>query len=96
MTMTFKEYLLNEVMVDVDPADAAGTINATKKALRNPERAEKEALKKNVDDQREVSMNKDDPNSSEKMRIIKMKQQVMRNEKRLAKKQEAANMKAGM
>ncbi len=93
--MTFREYLL-EVMVDVDPADAAGTMNATKKALRNPERAEKEALKKNVDDQREVSQNKDDPMSSEKMRIIKMKQQVMRNEKRLAKKQESAAKQAGV
>ena len=93
--MTFREYLL-EVMVDVDPNDAAGTMNATKKALRNPERASKEALKNNIDDQRTVQQNKDDPNSSEKLRIIKMKQQIMRNEQRLKKKEDSAAQKAGV
>jgi len=96
MTITFKEYLLNEVMVDVDPEDAAGTMNATKKALRNPDRASKEALKNNVDDQRTVQQNKDDPNSNEKSRILKLKQQVMRNEERLKAKEKSAAMKAGV
>ncbi len=93
--LTFIEYL-SEVMVDVDPNDPTTALKKTKMAIQNPDRFRKEQIATSVDDQKEIQQQQDDPLKSEKLRISKMKQQVVANEKRLAQKQNNMNKRAGI
>lgn len=91
-TQTFKEYLI-ELMVSDDPAQA---IKDVKQAARNPNRYQMQQMAKTVNAQRDIQQAKDDPLKSEKLRLVKMQQQVAAQKKRLAQKQKREEKQAGV
>jgi len=89
---TFIEYL-TELMVDDDPAQA---LQDVKRASRNPEQFRREQMAKNVDDQRALQQDRNNPTRSEEIRIAKMEQQVARSKKRVAQKQKQEAKRQGL
>ncbi len=90
--LTFIEYLV-ELTVSDDPMQAMKDV---KQAARSPERYKKKQMINNVEKQREIQKNNDDPLKSDKLRIAKLKQQVAAQEKRLAIKVEQNAKRAGV
>lgn len=93
--LSFIEYL-TEIMVDVDPNDPNASLKKTKMALQNPERFRKQQTSSNIDDQKEIQQKQDDPLKAEKLRIAKMKQRIINDEKRLSQNEIRAGKQAGI
>jgi len=90
--LTFKEYLI-ELMVSDDPLQA---LKDVKMAARNPDRFQKQQMATNVEDQKEIQANKDDPLKSDKLRAAKQKQQLAIQQKRIAQKEKRLARQAGV
>lgn len=90
--ITFKEYLI-ELMVSDDPLQA---LKDVKQASRNPDRYQRQQMATNVEDQKEIQMNKDDPLKSDKLRAAKQKQQLAMQQKRIAQKEARLAKQAGI
>jgi len=80
--LTFIQYL-TELTVSDDPTQAMADV---KQAARDPERYRKKQLAQGIDDQRAIKQT-DDPNKSEKLRIEKLKQQLIRAKQNLSLKE---------
>lgn len=89
---TFIEYL-TELMVSDDPLQA---LKDVKMASRNPDRYQKQQMATNVEDQKEIQTNKDDPLKSDKLRAAKQKQQLAIQQKRIAQKEQRLASQAGI
>jgi len=90
--ITFIQYL-TELVVSDDPTQAMKDV---KQSSRNPDRYKKAQQAGNVEDQRTIQKDNEDPNKSEKLRIAKMKQQLNRGETRLQQKEEQMARRAGV
>lgn len=90
---TFKEFLI-ELQVSDDPAEA---LKDVKQAARmGKDRYRKQQMAKNVETQRDIQKDVDDPLKSDKLRLAKMKQQAAAQEKRLAQKEKRTARRAGV
>lgn len=90
--ITFKEFLV-ELVVSDDPAQA---IQDVKSAAKNPEKYKREVMARTVDKQKEIQQDKEDPLKNEKMRIMKLRQQLAAMEQRLAQKEKQLSQNIGM
>ncbi len=90
--LTFREYLI-ELMVSDDPLQA---LKDVKQAARNPDRYQKQQMATNVEDQKTIQSNKDDPLKSDKLRVAKQKQQLAMQQKRIAQKEKRLATQAGV
>jgi len=80
--LSFIQYL-TELTVSDDPTQAMADV---KQAARDPERFRKKQMAQGVDDQRDIQQT-DDPNKAEKLRIEKLKQQLLQAKQRLSSKE---------
>lgn len=90
---TFIEYLTEFMVPDDDPAAA---MQAVKRQARNPEQYRREQLAKNVETQRALQQDKENPNKSKEMRIAKMELQVAQTKKRLEQDKKRQAIRAGV
>ena len=89
---TFKDYLM-ELQVSDDPARA---LQDVKTAARNPDRYAKQRAADIVTKERDVQQAKDDPNQSEKLRLIQAEKQTAMRRKRLADKEKKTEQEMGI
>lgn len=90
---TFKEFLV-ELQVSDDPAQA---LKDVKQAARMGEdKYRKQQMAKNVEAQRDIQKDADDPLKLDKLRLAKMKQQAAAQAKRLSQKEKRAARQAGV
>lgn len=93
MKPSFIEFLTELTVSDDDPAQA---LRDVKKAARNPNQYKKQQQAQNVQDQRDIQKDKDDPLKTDRMRVAKMKQQLARQEKTVAQKEKRNETRAGI
>ena len=93
MKPSFIEFLTELTVTDDDPAQA---LRDVKKASRNPNQYKRQQQTQNVQDQREIQKDKDDPLKSDRLRVAKMKQQLARQEKNVAQKEKRNETRAGI
>jgi len=91
---TFKDYLF-EFEVD-DTMSAQDQMRSVQMHNKNPERADKENLRKNIEVSREIQKDPDATNKSEKLRLLNLKKQAAMQQKKLEQKDKNSEQAQGI
>jgi len=92
--LTFKEYLI-EFEVD-GTMSAQEQMRAVQMHGKNPDRSNKENLRKNIEASREIQKDPDATNKSEKLRLLNLKKQAAMQQKKLEQKEKNSEQAMGI
>jgi len=90
--LTFKEYLI-ELMVSDDPAQAMQDVKQA--AKMGSDRYTRQQMAKSVDKQKEI-VQSDDPLETDKLKLAKKEQDLLRAKQQVAQKEKQAAKRAGV
>lgn len=93
--LTFKDYLMLETEIDTTMSKQ-DQMRALQFANKNPEGAFKKDLRDNVDKTREIQQDKNDPNKSEKLRLLNLKKQAQMQQKKVVQKEKNSEQAMGI
>ena len=96
MAMTFRDYLINEVMVDLDPNDPESLTRVRQDirlAQQDPEKLRRMKLQQARDEQTQAQQQGQGPTSALQIRIARTKQYLAQLERQLAQIQQSSATK---